>query len=363
MKDQALDIFDYQRIYPEELLQYGTQSTASPTTSTYVDLQRLQNTADPVAQKLMGLGKGIASFFKPETPLDYLGMALPAAKVSQGIRAFHGSPFEFEKFDVSKIGTGIGKQMRGYGLYFTKSEKKARSYKKDRPEYIKIGDEVIYKDGKQVSQIKDPDTRDLVFMNMGDMNQTIKKLQDDIQKEKNVMEQVGDTLKPYSRRAIAHLEGLLEKAKQLKPLVKSKSQGKVYEVDISAQSDELLDFNKPFSEQSDAVLNKLKNAPESVRMEMFGYDGTKKVRPEILLPNNKRMAQELDNVGIKGIKYEDANISYKSKDGKIVKDSSENYVIFDPRIIDIVKTYGVTVPVAGAILSNSDQEDLKNIEQ
>lgn len=87
MKDQALDIFDYQRIYPEELLQYGAQSTVSPTTSTYVDLQRLQNTADPVAQKLMGLGKGIASFFKPETTLDYLGMALPGAKAASKVSA------------------------------------------------------------------------------------------------------------------------------------------------------------------------------------------------------------------------------------------------------------------------------------
>ena len=96
MKDQALDIFDYQRIYPEELLQYGTQSTASPTTSTYVDLQRLQNTSDPVAQKLMGLRKGIASFFKPETPLDYLGMVLPGAKIASQTGKGIGSLFSDE---------------------------------------------------------------------------------------------------------------------------------------------------------------------------------------------------------------------------------------------------------------------------
>ena len=33
---------------------------------------------------------------------------LPAAAnpVRQGIRAFHGSPYDFDKFDLSKIGTG-----------------------------------------------------------------------------------------------------------------------------------------------------------------------------------------------------------------------------------------------------------------
>jgi hypothetical protein len=41
------------------------------------------------------------------------------------IRAYHGSPFDFDKFDSSKIGTGMRNQQYGHGLYFIEDEKKA----------------------------------------------------------------------------------------------------------------------------------------------------------------------------------------------------------------------------------------------
>src|SRR4029079_2118814 len=38
------------------------------------------------------------------------------------IRAYHGSPHDFDKFDLSKIGTGEGAQAYGHGLYFAENE-------------------------------------------------------------------------------------------------------------------------------------------------------------------------------------------------------------------------------------------------
>lgn len=50
----------------------------------------------------------------------------------QGIKfqvdAFHGSPYEFDKFSTQKIGTGEGAQAFGWGLYFTDLEGIARGY-------------------------------------------------------------------------------------------------------------------------------------------------------------------------------------------------------------------------------------------
>ena len=40
-----------------------------------------------------------------------------APAVAKGIRAFHGSPYDFNAFDMSKIGTGEGAQAYGHGLY------------------------------------------------------------------------------------------------------------------------------------------------------------------------------------------------------------------------------------------------------
>jgi hypothetical protein len=57
--------------------------------------------------------------------------AIPAAKgeLRMGIKAYHGSPHDFDKFDRSKIGTGEGNQTEGYGFYFSKSDAAAEQYK------------------------------------------------------------------------------------------------------------------------------------------------------------------------------------------------------------------------------------------
>src|SRR5690606_34108278 len=44
----------------------------------------------------------------------------------KGIRAFHGSPHDFDRFDISKIGTGEGAQAYGHGLYFADKEEVAK---------------------------------------------------------------------------------------------------------------------------------------------------------------------------------------------------------------------------------------------
>ena len=45
------------------------------------------------------------------------------------IRAYHGSPHDFDKFSMDKIGSGEGNQTYGHGLYFAENEAVARSYR------------------------------------------------------------------------------------------------------------------------------------------------------------------------------------------------------------------------------------------
>ena len=60
--------------------------------------------------------------------LDELGDAVRSV-----IRAFHGSPHDFDRFDAGKIGTGEGAQAYGHGLYFAGNENVARSYRDIAP--------------------------------------------------------------------------------------------------------------------------------------------------------------------------------------------------------------------------------------
>jgi hypothetical protein len=45
------------------------------------------------------------------------------------IKAYHGSPHKFDKFDLSKIGTGEGAQAYGHGFYFAEDPREADVYK------------------------------------------------------------------------------------------------------------------------------------------------------------------------------------------------------------------------------------------
>lgn len=50
-------------------------------------------------------------------------------RLGSAIKAYHGSPHDFDKFDSSKIGTGEGATAYGHGLYFAGNEGVARSYR------------------------------------------------------------------------------------------------------------------------------------------------------------------------------------------------------------------------------------------
>src|SRR5262245_53429063 len=60
---------------------------------------------------------------------DYTKLVRKAVEAVQGIRAYHGSPHDFERFDLSKIGTGEGAQVFGHGLYFAENPEVARTYR------------------------------------------------------------------------------------------------------------------------------------------------------------------------------------------------------------------------------------------
>jgi hypothetical protein len=55
-----------------------------------------------------------------------------------GITAFHGSPHNFSKFDMSKIGTGEGAQAYGHGLYFAENPGVAKDYQKKLGNLYKV---------------------------------------------------------------------------------------------------------------------------------------------------------------------------------------------------------------------------------
>ena len=78
----------------------------------------------------------VRSFSEPAEVLMGAPVPLPGELVAadlvsgarKGIRAYHGSPHDFDRFDLSKIGTGEGAQSYGHGLYFAENEGVAEDY-------------------------------------------------------------------------------------------------------------------------------------------------------------------------------------------------------------------------------------------
>jgi hypothetical protein len=66
-----------------------------------------------------------------QKPMD-IGLFSDEAKQRElfqpNFTAYHGSPYDFDRFDVTKIGTGEGAQAYGHGLYFAENEGVAKGY-------------------------------------------------------------------------------------------------------------------------------------------------------------------------------------------------------------------------------------------
>jgi len=61
---------------------------------------------------------------------DLLHMFKTNPEAALAITAYHGSPYRFNRFDASKIGSGEGAQAYGHGLYFAGSPDTAKYYSK-----------------------------------------------------------------------------------------------------------------------------------------------------------------------------------------------------------------------------------------
>lgn len=168
------------------------------------------------AEMLQGMGRGTVS------PLD----------------VYHGSPYKFDRFDASKIGSGEGAQVYGHGLYFAEAPEVAKGYQ------ATLGHKGALDLEHEAIQRGIPLSREaqieLMRQSMRDMPPKIavKNLQNANIETRN--------LDP-------------EKLAALVGDYKASKQGSLYKVDLpDEQIAKMLDWDKPLSEQSDAVKAALK---------------------------------------------------------------------------------------------------------
>jgi hypothetical protein len=316
-------------------------------------------------QQVMGVGAAMDVGPMGGGLIDAVAQRFP--RFAAAIKAYHGSPHDFEAFDTSKIGTGEGAQAYGHGLYFAEQPEVAQQYRDALKWRGSNWDDPAVIAGRVLEEHK------------GDKAAAIAQLVE--ANQRNLGFKASEAGNVARQQAIDML-------KAGDPLKGAANPGRMYEVGINAHPDQFLDWDKPLSQQHpdvQAALRKIDPARmDIIRNKSFDisaskfYDdlATKLHQPGQGHLDNAAATNALKEAGIPGIKYLDqgsritAGVN-KLGDNWFIKGSmtpyptqaaaekaaeaagnvSRNFVVFDAKTIDILKKYGLLPPAVGATIA------------
>lgn len=125
----------------------------------------------------------------------------------------------------------------------------------------------------------------------------------------------------------------------------------MYEVAIRAPREHFLDFDKPLSEQSPYVRAAIEKVMPGVEQSQFLSSKGEHLYGGIG-PTQRESSRVLSEVGVPGIKYLDQG----SRRGGA---GTSNFVIFDPKHVDILRKFalgGATLGPAGSLLLPTEHD-------
>lgn len=279
-----------------------------------------------------------------------LAMPRPAGSIGMSgtpklpIKAFHGSPHDFDKFELSPktIGTGEGAQAFGHGLYFAENEGVAQSYRptKWQPEYSL--------NGRNLNDVYDQ------AVNRQDYGAAAVLERIMLHEPRARIEQyfAGSDEGAQARRALQYLKTLPDD-------VFAKPAGRMYEVDIHADPAAMLNLDAPIGKQPapfvEMVRDGLKsygylrpkdngprvfsNAVQEWRLRNGGMsnDAMSSIlhgRGDLIGKTPEQVSQNLKDAGVPAARYFDQGSRDRQR-------GTRNFVLFRDDIIDIVKKYGI----------------------
>jgi hypothetical protein len=216
----------------------------------------------------------------------------------QGIRAYHGSPHDFDRFDMSRIGTGEGAQAYGHGLYFAENPAVAADYKSKLSTLANVNQSAL-------------DSNALYYLQRNKFDKAAARAE---------LEDALRTKLPDSHPSIQ--------------AINSYNPGKMYEVNINAHPDQFLDWDKPLAKQGPDVQQAINKILPPGLDKIRGEQLYRTDLPYHLGVTKPEVSGALGEAGIPGIKYLDQG-------SRTAGDGSRNYVVFDDKLIDIVKKYGL----------------------
>ena len=213
---------------------------------------------------------------------------------------YHGSPYKFEKFDASKIGTGEGAQAYGHGIYVAENPEVAKGYQE---------------------KLTDPNFK------YAPMNQAKMRLN----------ERIAQRIEATDPQRAALLRQENEKL--------ADPSGALYKINLPDEHiEKMLDWDKPYAKQPKNVREALKNSGiyKQYKENLSNFASPMSTRNKNMKGENihsflehtygsqEKVAEALKNLDIPGIKYLDATSRDRGR-------GSRNFVIFpgNEHLLDI----------------------------
>lgn len=271
-------------------------------------------------------------------------------------KAYHGSPYTFDHFDLGAIGTGEGNQAHGWGLYFAQDKKIAENYKdilgansgevitgKTKYKINEDGDWYDENTGNIIDDINPLSMALTEVLETGNSNKAIEHLQEFIKSKE------GKT----AQTVISQVKRAKEAIKLLKKNEFAGHEHKTaFEVEIP-EDNELIDEFKNINEQPKKVQTVIRKAWKEIGYKpsalqyMSGREFYKQLASE--LGGEKAASEKLNSLGVKGITYDGL------VDGKC-------FVVFDDKAIQIINRYNQEHKGAYAGAYDADQNILHVFE-
>jgi len=214
-----------------------------------------------------------------------------AKAIAGRIKAWHASPHDFDRVDLSKIGSGQGAQSYGPGFYAA-----------ENPKVSGVGGEYWQEFARNFTRGGDVtgDAVELLQTVGGDRAAALANIENQIKNQRPG---------PYSERVgtrLREVRDLLASDKQVGP--------RVYELDIRARPEQFLNWDLPRSAQSPEVvegLNRIRPSITSGGQSMFppSMPGREIVSQIMRGPAGDPVTgmQQMRDAGIPGIRYADAH--------------------------------------------------------
>lgn len=306
----------------------------------------------------------------------------PTNALNMGIRAWHGSPHDFGRFDISHMGTGQGAQSFGDGHYFAGYEPIAKDYRRN------LGFKSLWENVFNNIDINDGDPSEIIdLIKRGILPKDQARLLTELDNHGWLgFDHAGDAIKA-TKKELHNFDPTPELEDAVNKL------GHMYEVNINADPEHLLNWDEPLMEQSPYVVSKLGHVAERAAREIntsaealrSNFSGVTqkeidelKMRPEHLTGQDiyESLRSRHDSIahgrpswdspawptgkiegptssllsrGIPGIKFLDA----RSRSPLETK-PTYNYVIGKDELISIVKKYGIGAAAALLGYANYD---------